>query len=102
MSSLVGDLSCEVRGCIDTLEARVLARIPQSESTINTVNVAKPKVSSGESVFRGGALLGILDFLQENWIQRKEWLSGGTHPGQAKRLTRMNKLSLQTLWHGAY
>ena len=98
----VGDLSCEVRGCIDTLEARVLARIPQSESTINTVNVAKPKVSSGESVFRGGALLGILDFLQENWIQRKEWLSGGTHPGQAKRLTRMNKLSLQTLWHGAY
>ena len=80
------------------------ARHPAAEATVNTVNVVKPKVPASEAVFKGGCLLGMLDFLQENWIQRKEWMNGGVHAGtdETKKLTRMNKLTLQTLWHGVY
>ncbi|QDZ18570.1 actin-related protein 8 [Chloropicon primus] len=101
---LVGDGTCDLPGCVDMLESRVLAGIPHNETTVNTVNVAKPKVSPSESIFKGGALLGILDYIQENWIQRKEWVNGGIHAGtsETKRLYRLNKLTLQTLWHGVY
>ena len=101
---LVGDRTRDLPGCVDALEARVLHAIPQREATVNTVNVVKPKVPASEAVFKGGCLLGMLDFLQENWIQRKEWMNGGVHAGtdETKKLTRMNKLTLQTLWHGVY
>lgn len=101
---LVGDFTCEVPGCADMLERRVSKLAPQQEdSAVEAVKVLRPKVEGRETIYRGGALLGLLDFVQENWIQRKEWLSGGVNTGaDAKKLTRMNKFTLQMLWNGAY
>ena len=74
-----------------------------TNTNTSTVNVVHPKVGDPrETIFRGGALLGVLDWVQENWIQRKEWVAGGVHVGGAKKLSRINKLSLQLLWNGVY
>ena len=97
----VGDATCELPGCIAMLESRVLHAIPAKEA-VSTVNVLQPQVDRRESVFKGGALLGILDLVQENWIQRDVWLTGGIQVGAQRKLSRMNKLTLQLLWHGAY
>ena len=100
---LVGDFTCELPGCIDVLETRLLRCLPEQEDEVNTVNVVQPKVGHlRETIFRGGALLGVLDWVQENWIQRKEWTHGGVHVGSGKKLSRINKLSLQMLWNGVY
>mmetsp|Transcript_5506 Transcript_5506/g.14236 ORF Transcript_5506/g.14236 Transcript_5506/m.14236 type:complete len:87 (+) Transcript_5506:27-287(+) len=85
------------------VESRVLGCIPQREALgVQAVHVVPPKVPPSATIFRGGVLMGLLDFVQENWVQRREWASGGVNVGAPKGFNRMNKLSLQLLWHGAY
>ena len=48
------------------VESRVLGCIPQREAlgVVHAVHVVPPKVPPSATIFRGGVLMGLLDFVQ--------------------------------------
>lgn len=67
-------------GLMAAVEDRVSHAIPSMEA-IDMVEVLQPRTNPAFATWKGGAILGILDFGQEAWIHREDWIQGGLYVG---------------------
>ncbi|KAJ6313254.1 hypothetical protein OIU77_014708 [Salix suchowensis] len=65
-------------GFIPAVEERVLHAIPSNEA-IDTVEVLQSRTNPTFVSWKGGAILGVLDFGREAWIYREDWIRNGIH-----------------------
>ncbi|CAN8232615.1 unnamed protein product, partial [Cochlearia groenlandica] len=72
------------KGLVSAVEERVLHAIPPTEA-IDTVEVLPSRMDPTFVSWKGGAILGVLDFGREAWIHRKEWMENGIHVGSGKK-----------------
>ncbi|XP_019180509.1 PREDICTED: actin-related protein 9 isoform X1 [Ipomoea nil] len=63
-------------GLIPAVEERVLHAIPSHEA-IDTVEVLQSRTNPAFVSWKGGAVLGILDFTRDGWISREDWIRSG-------------------------
>ncbi|KAI6693438.1 hypothetical protein NL676_021148 [Syzygium grande] len=70
---------------------QVLHAIPSNEA-IDTVEVLQSRTHPTFVSWKGGAILGILDFGRDAWIHRMDWIHNGIHLGL---IATPNKLQLQ-------
>ncbi|XP_010481855.1 PREDICTED: actin-related protein 9-like isoform X2 [Camelina sativa] len=80
---LIGGVG-STKGLVPAVEERVLRTIPPTEA-INTVVVLPSRTDPAFVTWKGGAILGILDFGREAWIERQEWMENGIHKGSTKK-----------------
>lgn len=71
-------------GLIPAVEERVLHAIPSNEA-IDTVEVLQSRTNPSFVSWKGGAILGILDYGREAWIHREDWIRSGIHPGSGRK-----------------
>ncbi|GMH08483.1 hypothetical protein Nepgr_010323 [Nepenthes gracilis] len=83
-------------GLIAAVEDRVLHAIPSSEA-IDTVEVLQPRTSPAHVSWRGGVVLGILDFSRELWIHRDDWIRGGLYIGSNRKYKDSYYIQAQTM-----
>ncbi|XP_023633325.1 actin-related protein 9 [Capsella rubella] len=72
------------KGLVSAVEERVLNAIPPTEA-IDTVEVLPSRTDPTFVTWKGGAILGILDFGREAWIERPEWMENGVRKGSNKK-----------------
>ncbi|CAH2046596.1 unnamed protein product, partial [Thlaspi arvense] len=72
------------RGLVSVVEERVLHAIPPTEA-IDTVEVLQSRMDPTFVSWKGGAILGILDFGREAWLHRNEWMENGIRVGSGKK-----------------
>lgn len=65
-------------GFVAAVEDRVLHAIPPNEA-IDTVEVLQSRNNPSYVAWKGGVILGILDFGREAWIHREDWICGGLY-----------------------
>ncbi|KAL9401381.1 hypothetical protein Peur_005230 [Populus x canadensis] len=65
-------------GVIPAVEERVLHAIPSNEA-IDTVEVLQSRTNPTFVPWKGGAILGVLDFGRDAWIYREDWIHNGIH-----------------------
>ncbi|GJS37925.1 actin-related protein 9 [Tanacetum coccineum] len=65
-------------GLVSAVEDRVLAAIPHTEA-IDSVEVLQSRTNPLFVAWRGGAILGVLDYGREAWIHREDWIQNGIH-----------------------
>ncbi|KAJ6890486.1 hypothetical protein NC651_024097 [Populus alba x Populus x berolinensis] len=65
-------------GFIPAVEERVLHAIPSNEA-IDTVEVLQSRTNPTSVSWKGGAILGVLDFGRDAWIYREDWIRNGIH-----------------------
>ncbi|CAN0904350.1 Actin-related protein 9 [Linum grandiflorum] len=65
-------------GLIAAVEERVLHTIPPNEA-IDTVEVLQSRTRQTHVAWKGGAILGILDFSRDAWVLRDDWIKNGIH-----------------------
>ncbi|PQM40974.1 actin-related protein 9 [Prunus yedoensis var. nudiflora] len=80
---LVGGVAL-TRGLVPAVEERVLHTIPSNEA-IDTVEVLQPRANPSFVSWKGGAILGILDFGRDAWIHRDDWSRNGIHIGSGRK-----------------
>uniref|UniRef100_A0A1D1Y848 Actin-related protein 9 n=1 Tax=Anthurium amnicola TaxID=1678845 RepID=A0A1D1Y848_9ARAE len=80
---LIGGVAL-TRDLVAAVEERVLHAIPPNEA-IDTVEVLQSRTDPSFVSWRGGAVLGILDFGRETWIPREEWIKRGIHVGSGRK-----------------
>ncbi|XAR49001.1 hypothetical protein NMG60_11032011 [Bertholletia excelsa] len=71
-------------GLISAVEERVLHAIPSNEA-IDTVEVLQSRTNPIFVSWKGGAILGILDFSRDAWIHREDWIRNGIHIGSGRK-----------------
>ncbi|KAL3506082.1 hypothetical protein ACH5RR_031464 [Cinchona calisaya] len=71
-------------GLIPAMEERVLHAIPPNEA-IDTVEVLQSRTNPTFVPWKGGAILGILDFSRDAWIHREDWIRSGIHIGSGRK-----------------
>ncbi|XP_073008436.1 actin-related protein 9 isoform X2 [Typha latifolia] len=71
-------------GLVGTVEERVLHAIPSNEA-IDTVEVLQSRSDPQFVSWKGGAILGILDFGREAWIHREDWIRNGIPIGSGRK-----------------
>ncbi|KAK9288056.1 hypothetical protein L1049_016502 [Liquidambar formosana] len=71
-------------GLISAVEERVLHAIPPNEA-IDTVEVLQSRTNPTFLSWKGGAILGILDFGRDAWIHREDWVRSGIHVGSGRK-----------------
>ncbi|XP_010542931.1 PREDICTED: actin-related protein 9 [Tarenaya hassleriana] len=71
-------------GLVPAMEERVLHAIPPTEA-IDTVEVLQSRMDPIFVSWKGGAILGILDFGREAWIHREDWIRNGIHVGSGRK-----------------
>ncbi|CAK9165455.1 unnamed protein product [Ilex paraguariensis] len=71
-------------GLIPAVEERVLHAIPSNEA-IDTVEVLQSRTHPTFVSWKGGAILGILDFGRDAWIHREDWICSGIHIGSGRK-----------------
>ncbi|XP_068645784.1 actin-related protein 9 isoform X2 [Aristolochia californica] len=71
-------------GLVPAVEERVLHAIPSNEA-IETVEVLQPRTDPSFVAWKGGAILGILDFGRDAWIHREDWIRSGIHVGSGRK-----------------
>ncbi|KAL3677879.1 hypothetical protein R1sor_020835 [Riccia sorocarpa] len=94
---LVGGVAL-TRGLVDAVEERVLHGIPAHEA-VDTVAVLQNRTDAPVTCWKGGAVLGILDFQREAWVQADEWVSGGVRIGGGRKYRDSLTLQSQALWY---
>ncbi|MFS7926016.1 putative Actin family, ATPase, nucleotide binding domain-containing protein [Helianthus anomalus] len=65
-------------GLISAVEERVLHAIPSNEA-IDTVEVLQSRTNPLFVAWRGGAILGVIDYGRDAWIHREDWIKNGIH-----------------------
>ncbi|MFS7926044.1 putative Actin family, ATPase, nucleotide binding domain-containing protein [Helianthus anomalus] len=65
-------------GLISAVEERVLHAIPLNEA-IDTVEVLQSRTNPLFVAWRGGAILGVIDYGRDAWIHREDWIKNGIH-----------------------
>lgn len=71
-------------GLVAAVEERVLHAIPSNEA-IDTVEVLQSRSDPLFVTWKGGAILGILDFGRDAWIHREDWIRNGIHIGSGRK-----------------
>ncbi|EXB98157.1 hypothetical protein L484_008137 [Morus notabilis] len=71
-------------GFVPAVEERVLHAIPSNEA-IDTVEVLQSRTNPTFVSWKGGAILGILDFGRDAWIHREDWIRNGIHIGSGRK-----------------
>lgn len=71
-------------GLIPVVEERVLHAIPSNEA-IDMVEVLQSRTNPTYVSWKGGAVLGILDFGRDAWIHREDWIRNGIHIGSGRK-----------------
>lgn len=80
---LIGGVALTV-GLVTAVEERVLHAIPSNEA-IDTVEVLQSRSDPLFVSWKGGAILGILDFARDAWIHREDWIRNGIHIGSGRK-----------------
>lgn len=80
---LVGGVALTGR-LIPAVEERVLHAIPSNEA-IDTVEVLQSRTNPTFMSWKGGAILGVLDFSRDAWIHRDDWIRNGIHIGSGRK-----------------
>ncbi|KAK5805076.1 actin-related protein 9 [Gossypium arboreum] len=71
-------------GLIPAVEERVLHTIPSNEA-IHTVEVLQSRTNPTFVSWKGGAILGVLDFGRDAWVHREDWIRNGIHIGSGRK-----------------
>ncbi|MCO5552041.1 hypothetical protein L7F22_005551 [Adiantum nelumboides] len=90
--------SAMISGLIDAVEERVLQAIPVHES-IDTVEVLPPRMETGMIGWKGGAIVAVLDFTRDTWVQREDWVGGGLRVGSGRKYKDSFFLQTHTFWY---
>lgn len=85
-------------GLIDAVEERVLQAIPLHES-IDTVEVLPHRIETSIVAWKGGAILAILDFARDTWVQREDWTEGGVRVGAGRKYKDSLFLQTHVFWY---
>ncbi|GAB2266650.1 Actin-like protein arp9 [Dionaea muscipula] len=80
---LVGGVALTT-GLMAAVEDRVLHVVPSTEA-IDAVEVLQPRTNPAYVSWKGGVVLGILDFGKEAWIYRQDWIEGGVFVGSNRK-----------------
>ncbi|GMY27190.1 actin-related protein 9 isoform X4 [Fagus crenata] len=80
---LIGGVAL-TNGLIPAVEERVLHAIPSNEA-IDTVEVLQSRTNPIFVSWKGGVILGILDFGRDAWIHREDWIRNGIHIGNGRK-----------------
>lgn len=83
-------------GLISAVEDRVLQAIPSNEE-INTVEVLQSRGNQTFVSWKGGAIIGILDFGRDAWIHREDWICNGIHLGSGRKYKDSYYLQAQAM-----
>lgn len=95
---LVGGVAL-TKGLVGVVEERVLHAIPANEA-IDTVEVLQQRTDPLIVSWKGGAILGILDyFSRDQWIHREDWVHGGSKIGSGRKYRDSHLLQTQAFWY---
>ncbi|XP_057821859.2 actin-related protein 9 [Cryptomeria japonica] len=94
---LVGGVA-STKGLVDAVEQRILSAIPDHVD-VDMVEVLQLRTDPLTIVWKGGAVLGILDFGRDAWIQREHWVRGGIHIGSGQKYRDSFLFQTQTSWY---
>ncbi|XP_022875064.1 actin-related protein 9 [Olea europaea var. sylvestris] len=83
-------------GLVPAVEERVLHAIPSHEA-IDTVEVLQSRTNPTFVAWKGGAILGILDFTRDAWIHREDWIRNGIHVGSGRKYRDSYFLQAQSM-----
>ncbi|KAJ4967708.1 hypothetical protein NE237_014409 [Protea cynaroides] len=83
-------------GLIGAVEERVLHAIPSNEA-VDTVEVLQPRTDPTFVSWKGGAIIGILDFGRDAWMHREDWICNGIHVGSGRKYKDSYYLQAQTM-----
>ncbi|XP_021644797.2 actin-related protein 9 [Hevea brasiliensis] len=74
-------------GLSPAVEKRVLHEIPSNEAidTVERIIGSASRTKQTLVSWKGGAILGILDFGRDAWIQREDWIRNGIHIGRGRK-----------------
>ncbi|KAJ8763322.1 hypothetical protein K2173_001460 [Erythroxylum novogranatense] len=92
---LVGGVALTA-GIIPSMEERVLHAIPSNEA-IDTVEVLQSRTNPTFVPWKGGVILGILDFGRDAWIQREDWIRNGIYVGSGRKYKDSYYLQAQAM-----
>ncbi|KAJ7979905.1 actin-related protein 9 [Quillaja saponaria] len=92
---LIGGVAL-TRGLIPAVEERVLHAIPSNEA-IDTVEVLQSRTNPIFVSWKGGAILGVLDFSRDIWIHREDWIHNGIHVGSSRKYKDSHYLQAQAM-----
>ncbi|CAN5958008.1 unnamed protein product [Sphagnum jensenii] len=96
---LVGGVAL-TKGLVDAIEERVLHTIPAHES-VDTVEVLPNRMDPSTAMWRGGAVLAVLDSGRDLWVQYEDWMDGGVGVGTGRKYRDSNTLHSQVFWYNA-
>ncbi|KAL6194815.1 hypothetical protein ACLB2K_035890 [Fragaria x ananassa] len=94
---LIGGVAL-TRGLVPAMEERVLLAIPSTEA-IDRVEVLQSRGNPAFVPWKGGAILGILDFARDGWIRRDEWIQNGVRVGKGKKYKDSQFLQAQAMYY---
>nr|ADE76036.1 unknown [Picea sitchensis] len=95
---LVGGVAL-TKGLVGAVEERVLHAIPANEA-VDTVEVLQQRTDPLIVSWKGGAILGILDyFSRDQWIHREDWVHGGIKTGSGRKYRDSHLLQTQAFWY---
>lgn len=83
-------------GLVSAVEERVLHAIPSHEA-IDTVEVLHSRTNPASVPWKGGAVLGILDFTRDAWINREDWIRSGIYIGIGRKYRDSYFLQAQSM-----
>ncbi|XP_022147444.1 actin-related protein 9 [Momordica charantia] len=92
---LVGGVAL-TRGLIPAMEERVLHAIPSNEA-IDTVEVLQSRINPSFVSWKGGAIIGVLDFGRDAWIHREDWINSGIFVGSGRKYKDSYYLQAQAM-----
>ncbi|KAL3828711.1 hypothetical protein ACJIZ3_017513 [Penstemon smallii] len=92
---LIGGVAL-TEGLISAVEERVLHAIPSHEA-IDTVEVLQSRTNPAFVPWKGGAILGILDFTRDAWIHREDWIKSGIHVRSGRKYKDSHFLQAQAM-----
>uniref|UniRef100_A0A9I9CP57 Actin-related protein 9 n=1 Tax=Cucumis melo TaxID=3656 RepID=A0A9I9CP57_CUCME len=92
---LVGGVAL-TRGIIPAMEERVLHAIPSNEA-IDTVEVLQSRINPSFVSWKGGAIIGVLDFGRDAWIHREDWINSGIFTGSGRKYKDSYYLQAQAM-----
>nr|AXR85311.1 ARP9 [Sanionia uncinata] len=96
---LVGGVGL-TKGLVDAVEERVLHAIPVDEA-VDTVEVLPNRMDPMNITWKGGAVLAVLDFGRDSWVQYEDWLDGMVMVGSGRKYRDSNTLQAQAFWYNA-
>eukprot|EP00271_Cylindrocystis_brebissonii_P001940 TRINITY_DN12295_c0_g2_i1.p1 TRINITY_DN12295_c0_g2~~TRINITY_DN12295_c0_g2_i1.p1 ORF type:complete len:405 (-),score=60.84 TRINITY_DN12295_c0_g2_i1:4-1218(-) len=88
----------QTKGFVDFLEERLLETLP-STASVESVEVLLSRHPASIASWKGGALIGVLDFTRELWVQREDWLEGGVRLNLGRKYRESLAIQTQLLWY---